>query len=117
MSHKAERIHTYRHPARTAPAPLAKDVHRNRTQANEDMDPSNNAKHLLGTLRRKSGCNEVVHPERVNVPQIGRRKRFRRFVPVTVSEVAVDSDSHEPNAEVLQTEEEDGRYPRILDFY
>jgi hypothetical protein len=39
--------------------------------------------------------DEVVHAKAVDVPEVERRKRLRRFVPVALGDVAVDADVEE----------------------
>lgn len=75
------------------------------------MDSTDNAEHLLGSLRRDPGGYEVVHAERIDVAQVDGRKCLRCLVAVTVRKIAVDSNGHEAHAEILQAIEDDGTDP------
>ena len=75
-------------------------------QADEDMYPSNNAENLLGALRQDPGSNKIVHPKRIDVTEVDCSKRLRRFVSVTVCEIAVYGDSDESDCKILEAIEE-----------
>jgi hypothetical protein len=70
------------------------------------MYPSNYAENLLWALRQYPGSNEVVHPERIDIAEVDCSKRLRRFVSVTVCEIAIYRNSDKSNSKILEAIEE-----------
>ena len=78
-------------PVRQTAAPLPKDPHRDRQQADEDVQAADDAEHLERALLRDPGGDEVVHAEGVDVTQVQAGEGLGRFVTVAFGYVAVDA--------------------------
>jgi hypothetical protein len=57
-----------------------------------DMESTNGAEDLQRTLLGDPGRNEVIHPERIDVAKIQRRKSLWCLVAVALGDVAINTD-------------------------
>jgi predicted methyltransferase len=77
------------------------------------MNSSNDTKDFFRTLAVNPRRDEIVHAERVNVPQIDCCKGLGCFVAMAIGQVAINRDVDEANGKVLQAVKDDWANPWV----